>query len=152
TGLDRFGRVVDQRWIDTGTGAVTDRFQYGYDRAGRRTFRDNLVDPAYGELYTYDPLGQLTSARRGPLNASRTGLVGAPSHSQSWQYDAAGNFGSVTTDGTAQARDHNRQNEITALGGLSTPTFDAAGRMTADGLGRALVYDAWGRLVAYRDG
>ena len=32
-GLDRFGRIVDQRWI-TGTGCgatATDRFQYGYN-------------------------------------------------------------------------------------------------------------------------
>jgi hypothetical protein len=32
TGLDRFGRVVDQRWIDTTDGSHTDRFKYGYDR------------------------------------------------------------------------------------------------------------------------
>ena len=32
TGLDRFGRVVDQRWIKTSSGTATDRFQYGYDR------------------------------------------------------------------------------------------------------------------------
>ncbi|HEY8747733.1 MAG TPA: hypothetical protein VIM11_07155, partial [Tepidisphaeraceae bacterium] len=31
-GLDRFGRVVDQRWIPSGSPtAPTDRFQYGYD-------------------------------------------------------------------------------------------------------------------------
>src|SRR5262249_38701669 len=28
TGLDRFGRVVDQRWIVTSTGTATDRFKY----------------------------------------------------------------------------------------------------------------------------
>jgi hypothetical protein len=36
-GLDRFGRVVDQRWIPASSPtAPTDRFQYGYDRAERR--------------------------------------------------------------------------------------------------------------------
>jgi hypothetical protein len=29
-GLDRFGRVVDQRWLDPTTGTATDRFQYAY--------------------------------------------------------------------------------------------------------------------------
>jgi hypothetical protein len=29
TGLDRFGRVVDQVWLDTATGTATDEFQYG---------------------------------------------------------------------------------------------------------------------------
>jgi hypothetical protein len=32
TGLDRFGRIVDQRWIKTSDGSHTDRFKYGYDR------------------------------------------------------------------------------------------------------------------------
>src|SRR5262249_35471350 len=50
TGLDRFGRVVDQRW-QTNAGAATDDFLYGYDRDGNRLFRDNLVNPAFGELY-----------------------------------------------------------------------------------------------------
>ena len=48
TGLDRFGRVVDQRWRNPTTGTATDRFQYGYDAAGNRTFRDNLVSAAFG--------------------------------------------------------------------------------------------------------
>jgi YD repeat-containing protein len=34
TGLDRFGRVVDQRWIDSMSGASIDEFRYGYDRDG----------------------------------------------------------------------------------------------------------------------
>src|SRR5437016_8225148 len=34
TGLDRFGRVVNQRWIVTATGLATDWFNYGYDRDG----------------------------------------------------------------------------------------------------------------------
>src|SRR5439155_17806471 len=36
TGLDRFGRVVDQRWLVTANGTHTDRFQYGYDRDSNR--------------------------------------------------------------------------------------------------------------------
>ena len=39
TGLDRFGRVVDQRWINTGTNTATDRFQYGYDRDSNALYR-----------------------------------------------------------------------------------------------------------------
>src|SRR5207249_4953898 len=44
TGLDRFGRVVDQRWIVTANGTHTDRFQYGYDRDSNRLYRSNLVN------------------------------------------------------------------------------------------------------------
>jgi YD repeat-containing protein len=32
TGLDRFGRVIDQNWVNATTGTSTDRFQYGYDQ------------------------------------------------------------------------------------------------------------------------
>jgi hypothetical protein len=34
TGLDRFGRVVDQAWRVGSTSTYTDRFQSGYDRSG----------------------------------------------------------------------------------------------------------------------
>jgi hypothetical protein len=43
TGLDRFDRVVDQRWYNDST--YTDRFQYGYDRNSNRLYRDNLDRP-----------------------------------------------------------------------------------------------------------
>src|SRR5262249_42792690 len=46
TGLDRFGRVVDQRWIATG-GSHTDRFKYGYDRDSNRLYRDNLASSSF---------------------------------------------------------------------------------------------------------
>ena len=32
TGLDRFGRVVDPRWIKTSSGTATDRFQNNWCR------------------------------------------------------------------------------------------------------------------------
>src|SRR5258708_39315833 len=51
TGLDRFDRVVDQRWIVTANGTHTDRFQYGYDRDSNTLYRNNLVNTAFGELY-----------------------------------------------------------------------------------------------------
>ena len=43
TGLDRFGRVVDQRWTTSerhGHGPL----QYGYDRDRNRLYAENLVD------------------------------------------------------------------------------------------------------------
>ena len=43
TGLDRFGGVVDQRWINMSTGTATDRFQYAYDRDGNRVYCNNLA-------------------------------------------------------------------------------------------------------------
>lgn len=94
------------------TGAATDRFQYGYDRDNNRTYRDNLVNPAFGEVYTYDGLNQVASFKRGTLNAGKTDVTGSPSRTQTWDYDAVGNWDGVTTDGTGQSRTANKQNEV----------------------------------------
>ncbi len=152
TGLDRFGRVVDQRWRATGLVPVDlDRFQYGYDRDSNRLWRDNLVNSAFGELYSYDNLNQITSFDRGTLNANKNGITGSPQRQQGWDFDALGNFDSVTTDGNAQTRSHNEQNEITSISGATTPTYDANGNMTGDETGRKFVCDAFNRLVTVKD-
>ncbi|MDW8244161.1 MAG: hypothetical protein RMJ88_13190 [Thermogemmata sp.] len=44
TGLDRFGRIVDQRWLKSSDGSAIDRLQYSYDRNGNRLSRTNLQD------------------------------------------------------------------------------------------------------------
>jgi RHS repeat-associated protein len=152
TGLDRFGRVIDQNWYNTSTSTSTDRFQYGYDRDSDLLWRNNLVNAGFGELYAYDALNQLTSFQRGTLNGTHTGLVGSASRSQSWSPDALGNFTSVVTNGTTQTRAHNQQNEITSLSGAGTVSYDANGNTTADGSGNTYVYDAWDRLVAVKNG
>ena len=163
TGLDRVGRVVDQRWLVTSNSTHTDRFQYGYDRNSNALYRNNLVNTAFGELYHasgagngYDNLNQLSGFLRGVLTASGgTGTpldtVSSPSHSQSWTPDALGNFSSVTTDGTAVNRTHNQQNEVTGVGSASL-VFDKNGNMTTDEQGRTLVYDAWNRLIQVKNG
>jgi len=163
TGLDRFGRVVDQRWIVTSNGTHTDRFQYGYDRDSNALYRNNLVNTAFGELYHasgagngYDNLNQLSGFLRGVLTASGgpgtpLDTVASPSHTQTFTPDAVGNFSSVTTDGTAVTRTHNQQNEVTGVG-ANTLVFDKNGNMTTDEQGRTLIFDAWNRLVAVKSG
>ena len=150
SGLDRFGRVEDQRWVNATTGVSLDRHTYGYDTGGNRLYRDDVVNAAFGEVYSYDGLSQVTGFQRGTLNAGKTGLTGAASRSQGYSFDALGNFTSVTTDGVSQARTANRQNEVTGVAGATTPTFDASGNMTGDETGRQFVYDAWNRLVAVK--
>ncbi|MFO0847175.1 MAG: RHS repeat-associated core domain-containing protein [Gemmataceae bacterium] len=150
TGLDRFGRVADQRWLASSSGTAVDRHQYGYDRDSNRTYRDDLVNTAFGELYSYDGLGQLASFDRGTLNGTKTGLTGSASRSQSWDYDAQGNWDSITTNGTAQTRSHNKQNEVTAVSSATSPTFDANGNLTTGEAGKQYGYDAWNRLVAVK--
>jgi RHS repeat-associated protein len=162
TGLDRFGRAVDQRWIKTSTGTATDRFKYGYDRDSNALYRDNSVNTAFGELYHangasngYDQLNQLSGFLRGVLSDTNSDgipdTVASASHTQTFTPDAMGNFSTVTTDGTAVNRTHNQQNEVTGVG-AATLVFDKNGNMTTDEQGRTLVYDAWNRLVAVKNG
>jgi RHS repeat-associated protein len=151
TGLDRFGRIVDQRWLNTSTGTATDRFQYGYDRDSNRLWRDNLVNAAFGELYSYNGENEISSFSRGTLNSGKTGLTGSASRSQSWAYDALGNWSSVTSDATTQTRSANKQNEITSVSGATTPAYDSNGNLTTDETGKQFVYDAWNRLVTVKN-
>jgi hypothetical protein len=54
-GLDRFGRVVDQRWTQgtTATSAVVDRYGYTYDRNSNRLTRSSALAAAFSERYSY---------------------------------------------------------------------------------------------------
>jgi RHS repeat-associated protein len=159
TGLDRFGRVTNQRWLVTSSGTAIDWFAYGYDRDGNPLYRDNLVNSVFGELYHangssngYDQLNQLTDFARGTLNSSKDSISGTASRSQSWTLDALGNWTTLTSDGSAQTSTFNKQNEITGISGLTTPAYDSNGNMTADQTGKTLVYDAWNRLVQVTSG
>ncbi len=164
TGLDRFGRVVDQRILDSGSPtSPLDRFQYGYDKSGNRLYRDNLLSNDHDELYHangasagYDNFNQLPAFRRGPLSdANSDGVpdtVTTAGYWQTWTLDIQGNWDSVTTNGTAQTRTHNKQNQIATLNGSPTTAYDNNGAMTTDEQGRTLTYDAWGRLVQVANG
>jgi RHS repeat-associated protein len=159
TGLDRFGRVVDQKWlVNTATPTVTDEFKYAYDRNSNVLYRTNEVNHNFDELYHangstngYDNLNQLTAFARGTLNANHDTIT-TPSHSINYTLDAEGNFASTQTDGGSQVNNSfNKQNEETAAG-ANTLTFDANGNLTLDDQGHTLVYDAWNRLVTVKNG
>ena len=61
---------------------------------GNRTGKDNLVNSAFDESYSYDDLGRLLDFARG-------------SHTQEWDLDALGNMNEITTDGgTPETRSH----------------------------------------------
>ncbi len=163
-GLDRFDRVVDQRWRKS-DGTHADRFGYGYDRNGNRLYRDNLhADTAaydYDELYHagagYDGFNQLTNFARGQLNAAKTGLEAGTLRRQiDWTFDALGNWNQTATTvppgGPAtQTRTHNKQNQLTSISTPDvTPVYDNNGNTIEDEKDRGLFYDAWDRLVEVR--
>jgi RHS repeat-associated protein len=157
TGLDRFGRVVEQNWYNNTTASSTDDFKYGYDRNGNVLWRTNEINHNFDELYHangstngYDNLNQLQAFARGTLNAGHD-TISAPSHSINYTLDAEGNFSSTQTDGgSSVSRTHNKQNEVTGVG-AATLTFDANGNLTKDDAGQQYVYDAWNRLVAVKN-
>lgn len=173
-GIDRFDRVIDQRWYDYGSSTDVDRFKYGYDRSSDRTWRENAVSknlstPVYlDEFYTYDGLHRLKSMDRGELNATKIGITGTPSREEDWSLDPLDNWSNFVqkTSGTTdldQDRAVNKVNEITNITESTgpswiTPTYDRNGNMTtipkptdpADSF--TATYDAWNRMVKVEAG
>jgi len=134
TGLDRFGRIVEQRWAKTSPSSITDDFLYSYDRDGNRLTRSNEVNSSFSEQYGYDNLNQLNSFSQG-------------NHTESWNLDALGNWTGLTTDANTQSRTFNAQNQVTSISGASTPSYDNNGNTTMDETGKYYTFDAWNRLV-----
>jgi len=131
TGLDRFGRIVDQVWEDySGTPTAIDRYTYTYDRAGNRLSKDNELNAALDEDYIYDDLDRLVEWKVNDVSQ------------KTWDYDGQGND---LDSGT-----YNAANEMTPTVGSSG--YDAAGNMTTLQSGDTAIYDAWNRMVEVNDG
>ena len=165
-GLDRFGRIVDQRWTTSG-GTAADRFQYGYDQDGNVLYKNNLVFSLASELYHpngtgnglgYDALNRIVSFTRGTLTASNGTLdtvtvanqdTNLPQHTETWNLDALGNWtgsSAISIDGTNQSRTVDSRNRYTAVGSAPV-TSDNIGNVTQDETGLKYVYDIWNRVV-----
>jgi RHS repeat-associated protein len=140
-GFDRLGRVIDQRWTNGAGTTVLDRYTYEYDRASNRTSRNNELNSAFDEDYTYDGQNRL-------IDTDRNGV-----DHQSWNLDGLGNWNAFTDQGTTEIREHNEANEITDIDGGINPTHDTAGNMTSgpkpDSPTERQHYtiDAWNRVV-----
>ncbi len=146
-GLDRFGRIVDQNWKSVSSGQSVDNFTYSYDANSNVTAENNLLNTAYSQAFTYDPLNRLAASTLGGVA------------NQSWNLDSQGNWSSFTSNGTTQTQTANAQNQIMSISGTSaTPTYDGNGNTVSMGLTTqpagsvsTLVYDAWNRLVAVKN-
>lgn len=170
SGYDRFGRTVDMRWNKISGESVqsVDRIQYGYDRASRRLWRQDLAAPASAKqdkFYQYDGLGQVTNANQGNLNINRTAIAAIPATAEAFAYDPIGNWQNYQRDEGGfpvleQPRQNNQDNQIVSLSGIAASiSYDANGNMTAtppdkDGdwsKGYTMSWDAWNRLVQVSD-
>ena len=146
--MDRFGRVVDQRWVsDNNTPDTTaddvdvDRFGYIYDRNSNRLSRDWTSTGAptnVDEAYFYDGLDRLTKMNRGTL-AGGTISDASAAHTRRWDrtansgLDALGNWTGVTTERAVQVRPaHDPLEQATELHRRSS-TRDARQRVLWSG-------------------
>ncbi len=133
-GLDRFGRVIDQKWTNS-TGSTLDDYQYAYDRDSNVVAKTNGVLGSFSETYTYSGLSQLTAVARG-------------TNSQAFGVTSIGDITSITTNGTTLNHTVNSANQITAISGGTSLTYDANGNLRTDDEGEVLTYDGWNRLVS----
>ena len=139
-GLDQFGRIADQNWVNTSSGMSADNFTYTYDNNSNVASENNLLNTAYSQTFTYDPLNRLASNTLGGVA------------NQSWTLDSQGNWSSYTSNGVTQTQTANAQNQITSISGAAgTPTYDANGNMTTDQSANTYTYNAWNQLVAVRN-
>ncbi|MCX6908426.1 MAG: RHS repeat-associated core domain-containing protein [Verrucomicrobia bacterium] len=163
SGLDRFSRVEDIRWIKSAN--HLERVQHGYDRASNKRWRKNLVAASgQDEFYNYDGLYQLTELQRGNLNNNRTTISSIPAKQEDFAYDPTGNWqnyltkvaGAVSLD---QNRTHNKANETWQIDGSNAVVgLDPAGNMVKMpkvgdwSTAQQLTWDAWNRLVKIAEG
>src|SRR5579859_4237150 len=93
TGLDRFGRIVDQNWVRLNSPSTfIDRVQYGYDNDSNVLFRNDLYNTNYSQVYTYDSLNRLTGFTQGLINSTHNGITGSPTDSGTYTLDSVGNM------------------------------------------------------------
>jgi RHS repeat-associated protein len=155
TGLDQFGRAIEQNWYDPSTGSSVVDLKYGYDNDENVQYEDNVLQPSQSELFTYDGLGQVTSYEQGTLNSTDTAISGTPSIDETWTYDPLGNHTSdstTTSSGTTTVTsEFNFDNQITSISGGTNPAYDSDGNMTTDQNGLQYAYNAWGQLVTVKN-
>ncbi|RCS51932.1 hypothetical protein DTL42_09690 [Bremerella cremea] len=173
SGLDRFGRVKDNRWYNYGSSADVDRIKCGYARAGSRTWRQSVVanslSQPFDELCHYDGTHRLKAMARGTLSGSHD-AISNKSLAECWSLDATNNWKGYCEDNDGngswnlvQDRSMNQANEITGISETTgpswvTPSYSRSGNMTTipqpldPTTSYTATYDAWNRLVSLSDG
>lgn len=122
-GLDRFGRVTDQKWIKTST--VKDEFEYEYDYSSNPTVREvvTVADSPKSQTYSYDDHDRLLTYDQGIFDGTD---IDDPNIVKNWELDELGNWTKyqinlptdsldVSFDGSSdlnQERLHNKANEL----------------------------------------
>jgi RHS repeat-associated protein len=156
TGLDQFGRVTQQEWLNPGTSADILNTAYGYDRDSNRIYAQDLVNGSQSNAYSYDGLNRLTVDQKGLLTSSKDDTSsGFFQNDQSWSLDAQGNpttTGSDESSSLVQAT-YNSQNQLvtrSVKGNVANTGFtddfssDTSANWTKIGSGDAFTVDSVG--------
>ena len=115
---------------------LNSRFDYTYDRRGRRTTMSTLDgDWTYG----YDAIGQLTRADFDSTNPQ------IPDQDLTYEYDALGNRVRTIENGVTNSYVANNLNQYTSVAGTNHQ-YDADGNLTFDGV-NTYEWDQQSRLV-----
>ncbi len=138
---DKLDRLTQEIWRDA-AGAVVDTHTFTYDRTGNML---TAVDNDSRLIFTYDALGQVTSA-------DNTGTLGAPRVRLSYFYDAAGNRTrvsdnfNVSVDSVYNSRNLLEQRSWTGLG--SGGQVSARVGMTYNARGQTTEIARFGSIAA----
>ena len=156
TGLDRFGRVIEQNWYNTSTDTSVYDDQYILDDDGNVIFKVDTIDSSMGEYFTYDGLNQVTGYERGDVVylGPDYGVSGTPSVTESFTYDSLGNDlvdSTTTTSTTTLTSAFNYDNQITSISSGTLPTYDSNGNMTKDQNDLSYTYNAWNEAVTVKN-
>ncbi|MCC7290423.1 MAG: hypothetical protein IT449_00005, partial [Phycisphaerales bacterium] len=141
-GLDRFGRVVDMKFVNyAGSATNFDRATYTHDRNSNRTSLDRSVTPSRGQVFTYDRINRLTEAKTGIFNSSKQ-LQTAPAAREGWTLDDLGNISGLAYYGTSNVIQHttNATNEISSL---STANPSGQPKVVFDNFNADTLDDTW---------
>jgi len=117
---------------------------HGYDFAGNRLYRNDVLSPNSSELYICDQINQVKSLDRGVLNQNND-IVTTSTFTEAWDFDKTGNWMQYDKNGTVENRTYNAANELQGIA-----THDTNGNMILMP-GLKGKYDAWNRLVEVRD-
>lgn len=118
------------------------KFQYDFDKEGKKLYEEKLHETDNSEAYSYDAKYQLIEYKVGQLIS---GSIPSPVSSSTYNLDPSGNWNSVTKNGVIENRSHNVLNQIISIDGLNL-SYDSNGNLIDDGV-RTYSYNTENRLT-----
>ncbi len=119
-GLDRFGRVVTQKWTPGSGSTAYQHINHDYDKASNRKYAHNPTYPSASQVYSYDGLDRLNQYKAGQIKSDKSDTeLFSTRHGQKWTLDELGNHRQVDDGRNGSWAGHriaavNTANELTS--------------------------------------